>query len=477
MRKISHTGDYNKRKIVRMNLRIFRKKSDCIVFAILAAIFGYFAFFHDVMELGDSFQYLNQMVSREPVYALLLKLLTGIFGENYGFPLVFVQNVLALVSTYWLYIRLTDLFRLPKLFEWAALAFLLAPHVITPIAARSGMIITNSVMTEGITVSLYYVWMGMMLTILLGQYGKKETKAMILSGVLAWILTMTRGQFLVCIAGWLLVNGFVLLIKKDYKKILFLLVGVLVMMGAKSYLTKAYHLAESDLFVATTSGQPMMLANILYLSDTEDGADIEDERLRQAYENMVRLVDEAQLSIRYGKGGIIEMAQFHEYGHEPINFDIIDPEIEAVVGEVNGVTSQDYEYLLYLIDGYASEIIGAVLPNILPEFVQNYFVIASLGFVRSIAVDRSVLPLYALLMYIVAIALAAVLLKRDLKSSSAYFMMFTLILICGNVFGTSIMIECISRYMIYNLPFFYIAGMAMLTELWKRKKGIKEDGI
>jgi len=460
-----------------MNLRIFRRKTDCVVFAIVAAIFGYFALCCDVMELGDSFQYLNQMVSREPVYALLLKLLTGMFGENYGFPLVLIQNVLALISTYWLYIRLTELFRLPKLFEWATFVFLLAPHVVTPVAARSGMIITNSVMTEGITVSLYYIWVGMMLTILLGKYGDKEKKAIIFSGVLSWILTMTRGQFLVCIAGWLLVNGFVFLMKKDYKKILFLLVGVLIMMGAKSYLTKAYHLAESDLFVATTSGQPMMLANILYLSDAEDGAGIEDERLRQAYENMVRLVDEAQLSIRYGTGGIINMAQFHEYGHEPINFDIIDPEIEAVVGEVDGVTAQDYEYMLYLIDGYAAEIIAAVLPNILPEFVQNYFVIASLGFVRSIAVDRSVFPVYALIMYLIAIALAAVLLKKDPKSKSAYFMLFTLIMICGNVFGTSIMIECISRYMIYNLPFFYIAGMAMLTELWKRKKGIKEDGI
>ena len=258
---------------------------------------------------------------------------------------------------------------------------------------------------------------------------------------------------------------------------MFLLAGVLVMMGAKSYLTKAYHYAESGLFVATTSGQPMMLANILYLSDAEDGADIEDARLRQAYENMVHLVDKAQLSFRYGTGGIIEMARFHEYGHETINFDIIDPEIEAVVAEADDVTSQNYEYMRYLIDGYASEIIGAVLPNILPKFGQNYFVIAALGFVRSIAVDRSVLPIYALLMYIVAIVLAAVLLKRDLKSESAYFMIFTLVLICGNVFGTSIMIECISRYMIYNFPFFYIAGMAMLTELWKGKKGIENNGI
>ena len=458
-------------------MQIFRKKTDYVVFAILAAVFGYFAFFREMMELGDSFQYLNQMVSREPIYALFLKILTGIFGERYGRPLLILQNLLAVVSIYWLYIRLTDLFKLPKFFEWAVVVFLLAPHLITPLAARSGMVITNSVMTEGIAMSLYYIWAGMMLTLLLGRYSQNQKSAVVWSGFLSFVLSMIRGQFLICIAVWLLVNVFVFLLQKEYKKILFILLGALLLVGGKSYLTKAYHYVESDLFVATSSGPPMMLANVIYLSDIEDGVDIENEYLRNAYENMIRLVDEKQLSIKYGTGGIIEMAQFHEYGHETLNFDIVDPEIEAVVGEVDGVTSADYEYMLVLIDGYASQIIGDVLPNILPEFIKNYFVIAALGFVRSIAVDRWIFPIYALIMYFVAAALSVILLKHDLKSSGAYFMLLTLVLICGNVFGTSIMIECISRYMIYNLPFFYIAGMAMLTELWKRKKGIEKNGI
>ena len=429
------------------------------------------------MELGDSFQYLNQMVSREPVYSMFLKLLLVLFGEGYGLPLVILQNLLAVISVYWLYLRLTNLFKMPPLFEWATVIFLLAPHLITPLASRSGMVITNSVMTEGIAMSLYYIWIGMVLTLLLGRYSQNQKSAVVWSGFLSFVLSMIRGQFLICIAVWLLVNVFVFFLQKEYKRILFILLGALLLVGGKTYLTKAYHYVESDLFVATSSGPPMMLANVIYLSDIEDGMNIENEYLRNAYENMVRLVDEMQLSIKYGTGGIIEMAQFHEYGHETLNFDIVDPEIEAVVGEVDGVTSADYEYMLVLIDGYASEIISSVLPNILPEFIKNYFVIATLGFVRSIAVDRFIFPVYALVMYLIAIVLSVVLLKGDTKSKSAYFMLLVFVLICGNVFGTSIMIECISRYMIYNFPFFYIAGMAMLTELWKKKKGIEDNGI
>jgi len=460
-----------------MKFKIFRKKTDYIVLVIYAVVFGYFALFREVMELGDSFQYLNQMVSREPVYALFLKILLALFGEGYGLPLVILQNLLAVVAMYWLYLRLTDMFKLPLLFEWGTAGFLLVPHLITPLASKSGMVITNSVMTEGIAMSLYYIWAGMILTLLLGRYAGRQKHAIVWSGFLSLVLSMIRGQFLICIAVWFLVNVFVFFLQKDYKRILFILLGTLLLVGCKSYLTKVYHYVESDLFVATSSGPPMMLANIVYLSDMEDGVDIEKEYLRNAYENIVRLVDEKQLSIQYGDGGIIEMAQFHEDGHETINFDIIDPEIEAVVEEVDGITSENYEYMLVLIDGYVSEIISSVLPNVLPEFIKNYFVIAALGFVRSIAVDRFIFPVYALIMYLIAIVLSIVLLKRDVKSPSTYFMLLVLVLICGNVFGTSIMIECISRYMIYNLPFFYIAGMAMLTELWKGKKGIEENGI
>ncbi len=464
-------------KDVKMKSGIARKRTDYIVLGITLLVFGYFAFFCETQELGDSSQYLNQLVSRELVYAWLLKGFTGLFGESYGFPLVIFQNILAVIAIYWLYVRLTNLFKFPILFEWVAFGALLAPHLITPLASRSGMIITNSVMTEGITLSLYYIWMGMLLTFVLERYPEKQNRRTVLNGVLAFVLAMTRGQFLICVVVWFLAGVFVFVLQKDYRKIVFLVLGCLLILVGKSVLTKAYHYVESGLYVSTTSGQPMMLANILFLSDLEDGANIENERLRIAYENMVRLVEEQKLSIRHISGNIIEIARFHEDGHETINFEIIDPQIEAVVGEVDGITTQDYEHLLVIIDEYASEIIRDVLPNILPEFIQNYFVIASLGFVRSIAIDRSVLPVYALVMYVVAIGLVFILLRHNRKSEGAYFMLLTLLLICGNVFGTSLMIQCISRYMIYNLPFFYIAGMAMLVEFVSGRKGKIENGI
>lgn len=454
-----------------MKLRIFRKRTDCFVLSALVLLFAYFTFFCEMKELSDSFQYLNQFVTRDPVYALLLKLFTTVFGENYLFPLCLFQNILAVAAIYWIYVRVTDLFQFPILFELGVAVLFVMPHIITPLASQSRMIITNSVLTEGIAFSLYYIWAGMLLTLLLQRYGQHQNKSIILSGLLSVVLAMIRGQFLLCMAVWLLVSIWVLGIQRRYKAILFVFLGFILMFVGKSYFTKTYNYLESGIFVNTVASKPMMLSNAVYLSDIEDGSTIENADLRQAYENIVRLVDGQKLSVKYATGNIISKAQFHEYGHETINFEIIDPEIEAVIEKKDGITAANYMYLMVKMDEYAGEIFSDILPNILPEFIQNYLVIASLGFVRSIAIDRSILPIYALGMYLLAMILVIVLLKRNKCSNGAYFMLLSLLLICGTVFGTSIAIECISRYMIYNFPFFYIAGMAMLTELWGYKKG------
>lgn len=477
MRMISLTGDYKVERILGMKLRIFRKKTDYVVMAGLLLLFGYFTCFGEMKELSDSFQYLNQFVTRDPIYALLLKFFTAVFGENYLFPLCLFQNILAVIAIYWIYLRVTDLFKFPVLFEMGVAVLFVMPHIITPLASQSRMIITNSVLTEGIAFSLYYIWAGMLLTLLLQRYGQHQNKGIILSGLLSVVLAMIRGQFLLCMAVWLLISVFVLGIQKNYKTILIVFLGFVLAFVGKSYFTKTYNYLESGIFVNTVASKPMMLANAVYLSDVEDGSTIENEDLRHAYENIVRLVDERQLSIKYATGNMISKAQFHEYGHETINFEIIDPEIEAVIEKRDGITSQQYMHLMVKMDEYAGEMFGDILPNILSEFIQNYLVIASLGFVRSIAVDRSILPIYALGMYLLAMILTVVLLKKNKCSNGAYFMLLSLLLICGTVFGTSIAIECISRYMIYNFPFFYIAGMAMLTELWENRKGLRDNGI
>ena len=449
--------------------RFVRKTSDGVVLGGLVLLFGYFFLFHEMRELGDSYQYLHQFVSREPVYALLLKGIQILFGENYGMPLSFFQNILAVVCTYWLYYRITEDFSFPPILEIGIGAILASPHILTPLASKTRMIITNSVLTEGVAFSLYYLWAGIMLSVLLNKRTKKQPMEMIISLLLSLMLSMIRGQMMICLIVWCMVCIYITIRNRQYKRIALILLGVLLCFVGKTQLTKSYNLKESGIYVNTVSGNPMMLANALYLAEIEDGEGIKDPKLKTAYENMIIQVKEQKLSIEHGEGNIIEKAKFHEYGHETINFDIIVPNLNGYIKEKDGIDESQYSLLLVKQDEYAKDIFKAILPHILPAYLQNYFVISSLGLVRSVAVELAFLPLFACTMYILAIGLSVYLFWKNSRSEGANFMFFILLCIAGTVFGTSLMIQCISRYMLYNLPLFYIAGLVMVLEVFREK--------
>ena len=64
-----------------------------------------------------------------------------------------------------------------------------------------------------------------------------------------------------------------------------------------------------------------------------------------------------------------------------------------------------------------------------------------------------------------AAALTVWLWRKRHGGMAASFMAVVLLTVTGNVCATALMIQCISRYMIYNLPLFYMAGMLELREL------------
>ncbi len=465
--------------------KVFKDKWDIVAIVVLIALFGYFAIFKETLEYNDSYQHLNQFISREPVYALILQFFTTFLGfENYHFALGLFQNGLAIVCTYWLYGKIRDIFHFNPFLRLTSLGILLSPHIMTPISAKSGMIITNSVLTEGIAISLYYVWFGVLLCCLLDE--KKQTKKqMLLSLFLSLIMSMIRGQLLICIIVWLIVvitgevkKRFVASKREEksatkkkwlIKCLVYILVAGITFI-ARGQIIKIYNYLESGLYVNTVSSKPMLLANAIYVADPEDAKYIEDDGLKKTFEQIISGTKEEGLLISNATGSIIDRAKFHEYGHEMINFDQIIPALNDYILVKDGLDADNYFEKLIVQDKYAMDIFKAILPGILPEFMKNYFVIASLGFVRSVAIEKSILPWFALMMYILSFIMIILLLKKDKGSKGAYFMLLILLLICGTVFGTSIMIECISRYMIYNLPLFYIAMLAMSKELIYKMK-------
>lgn len=447
-----------------MKKSLFEKKTDILSFIMLILFFGFCLIKIPMTELEDSFQYLTQLPSRDPVYAFLLWGLQKLFSD-YTLPLSLIQNGLGIVGTYWLYMRLNKLFDFKNWQRPFIMLALLAPHLLTPLASQSHMVITCSVLTEGIGLSLYYIWAGMILSHILGYYGQKNGRALIITLLMSCMMAMIRGQFMICVAVWLLAMIYVMIKSGEWKKILLYFCIMIACYAGQTMLTKCYHYAMSDVFTSTVASKPMLLSNIIYVAEESDAELIEDARLKQAFLKMLDDSKERGLTIENASGNIIDRARFHESGHEEINFDCVTMELNELIYELENADESCFENFLVYRDKYADMLIKSSFKQVLPRYVSNYFVISSLGFVRSVAIEKGPLVYYAVLVYLFAIAASLFLFVKNRNSRAAVFMTMVLVSICGTVFGTSLLIECLSRYMIYNLPLFYIALLVVLNEM------------
>ena len=335
--------------------RLFEHKFDIVSFIFISLLFGYFMLFCHVVRCGDSFQYENQFPMREPVYSLLLQLLQYFPEDTYLGMLGCIQNILAICCTYFAYIMVCRLFEFKNLFRIGTLTVLLAPHILTPLSSKTHLILTNTVMTEGIAVSLYYVWFTLLLLILKDQYIEKSKRIIIyaVSLILSLVLAMTRGQMMLCMVIWLVVVVFKVLTNKEImlkSKIIRItgFTGILIILFfAKSGLTRLYNLAETGYRVDTVSSNPMLLANIVYVCDEADAKFVAEEDMRETIANIIFKVKSEKLSVSDVQGGLVARARFHEAGHETINFDIIDPAMRELIKKRYGTDESRFSQPRY----------------------------------------------------------------------------------------------------------------------------------
>lgn len=236
--------------------------------------------------------------------------------------------------------------------------------------------------------------------------------------------------------------------------------------AARSVLIRVYNYCEQGLFVETASGKAMSFANILYVADRSDGDAIAEDALRQLFYEMYDAADADKMNYKYAKKGILNSAAYHEKCHDELNFTYFGEPAKRYVGETRGIYTDRYQELMIAVDGVAVQLSSALMPQVLGRYIQNYITVITLGFIRTVAYEHPLLAWYALLIYIVAVVLTIVLWKKDHESMAAAFMAVMLVTIVGNVCATALMIQCISRYMIYNLPLFYMAGFLELLELF-----------
>ena len=410
---------------------------------------------------NDSNQYIAMHIHREPLYSFFLWIFRSLFGETKYLDIVrFLQNGLAAFSVIWLAESLKKRFGFGQWMETLVCLILLAPHIITPVFSASGLVLSNGVISEALGLPLFYLFTAQCMKMVY----TRQRGAALSSLLLSLFLSLVRGQMMFTILLWLVFAGAVVIAekKKLTKRLLICVVCTALAFGTRTLLVKSYNLVFNGYFINNTFGNVGLLANILYAADEEDAERIADRDARAMFELSYRLAKEQGATYQDAPEGFFNRAAHLEKWHDAIKFEMIE-EPWRQLHDREGFT--DYIPENVESDRIAGEIISSIFPVVFGRWLYDYLALALYGLIRSIAVVHPLFNWYALAAYLTYIVLAAVLWRKNHGSAAVWLAAFSLLAVLANVFATSMIIMCLSRYVIYGLPLFYISGLMLLYEL------------
>lgn len=410
---------------------------------------------------NDSNQYIAMHIHREPLYSFFLWIFRSLFGETKYLDIVrFLQNGLAAFSVIWLAESLKKRFDFGQWMEALVCLILLAPHIITPVFSASGLVLSNGVISEALGLPLFYLFTAQCMKMVY----TRQRGAALSSLLLSLFLSLVRGQMMFTILLWLVFAGAVVIVekKKLAKRLLICVVCTALAFGTRTLLVKSYNLVFNGYFINNTFGSVGLLANILYAADEEDAERIADQDARVMFELSYRLAKEQGATYQDAPEGFFNRAAHLEKWHDAIKFEMIEEPWRQLHDREGFI---DYIPENVESDRIAATIVKSLLPAVLSRWLYDYLALACYGLIRSIAVVHPLLNWYALTAYLAYIVLAALAWRKNHNSNAVWLAAFSLLAVLANVFATSMIIMCLSRYVIYGLPLFYVSGLMLLYEL------------
>ena len=442
-----------------------------VILFFLGVLFGGLLWKGGVRAYPDTNSYLTMSPNREPGYALLLNAIVRIAGEKGFWVIGLLQNALAAFSVYLILCYVGNAMKSRRICVLTALC-LIFPHIMTPLFASSGLILTNSLLSEGITVPLYNIYFLFMMK----AVWEKERKEKYLLAALAaaFILTLFRGQMLVALIAWaimaiLLECDFGRTFGKRWKSLLLPAGIFIIALVLRTLCVSGYNLAVNGKFTGTTYGRVTILSNVIYVSGKEDKDEIEDENLRELFEEIYGIAEEGKMLYKYALGGLTGEAAFYSQMHDEIKDLAIYPCLLDYAEQKEGI--EDYMERLVRVDTLASAMMRELLPGCLWEWLLHYIRNLLVGLIRTAAFLHPLFNIPTLAGYGLLIFMGIYRYRKDRESRAAGLLFLTMLLTLGNAAAVALTIMCISRYMVYNMPFIYLSALLLLGEI---KENIRE---
>ena len=504
----------------KLSSRQLQIRHDLLITAVFTLFYLFFFFLDGAVLHADSHSYLYMDISREPVYPLFLAVLRSIFGEgSFLLAASFLQNLVNAACSAYLAIVVAreffgpagDLFGMNEkgnaagtassaaglkmsgycasrlVWEGLILFILMAPSLLTRFVAKRGSTFSCSIMTESLTIPLWLLAFAFFLEIL----RKRGRKKALYAAVTIIVLIATRKQMLVMLPLFFLVLAYTYwLPSRSLKKALFCIALPVACFLCVAVSERVYNYALHGLTLGHTDSNNTIFTILIYASEPGDEQLLGDRGLDMAsyaalgdngvgrYLNVTEemLADPALYSYRELYGDLITQAdrdhltlthaggssEHFSESYDAIAIALSQPTIEEWLNE-RGVEGTEAKAVL--ADQVRSDILKTVLPRKLPRILQVYAKSFVHGMCLTVAGRGGIFAVYSALAYAVFLVLIILAFKGWPESPAGTFGATVLLGILGNVTLTTLVIFCQFRYMVYNMPLFYLAFLLLIREV------------
>lgn len=432
-----------------------------IMLTISLAFYLFFACIDGVVICVDSPGYLEMNLTREPLYPLFLAFFRLLFGslspDGYLIAAVFCQSILAAVAAWSMAAFLAREFHLSKAVSLLVLGIPMAVSLLCRFAAKRGSMYSNSILTEGLTVSGYLLFF----RFLLAYVYQSKKRDLLVCALLSFLMISTRKQMAVTLLLLVVAIFYVSFTKEKGKRgILIAFVCSSAILLCSMCLDVGYNYVLRGKAVRHSGDTRFLTTMAFYTAGREDGQYIEDEEIRDLFLTIYDICDEGGYLKAYEKEGWMNRVSHFGDHYDHIQIDTMWRLITDYAAESGGDAvdvSENTDHIMNTIN-------AAVLPHNISKVAATFFDNVLSGLVTTVAQRKSILVGYTVFVYLLYCFLLFYHLRRGKNDRLCLLALFALLSIFCNVGLVSMVIFCQTRYTIYNMALFYISLLLMLDE-------------
>lgn len=445
------------------------------------------AFFLSVKLVPDSNSFIYARRSRAVLYPCFLHLFQFIFGEDlYLRMVVIAQNLLFVFAAAAFIEFICRRFARTAGTRIILYFFCSCIYIIPSLMSKTGML--NIIWSEGVSISLYLLFSKYLFEYIL----ERNNKSLLMTYLYAIICALVRKQMLLLIPCVLLIS--IIINRHAKRKILYSLLltvlggGIFIISGI---LYDSFICSNKDNIDAYDCNR---LANIVYFSQEEDIADLDDDcqiLFRFIYEEM-----EKENALYYK---VKDRLSWYGIGkHKAEYYDVItyDMILERVLPEYYIYYGEKYHLneraqMEQPVRQNLKTLEKVLIKKHLREFAFVYFIWTVTGFLETIVPAAQAytilfpeyihffqisLPISAIFvliasaLYIVYILFTIMTIKRRRECGNIGITI--LLLITANAAATSLFIMPLHRYLLYNSMLFYMFFFIMFKDLTSKYSNI-----